>query len=607
MGQLVPLPVAIPLLGAAVLVAVSHFLPKRIPEVAALFVAAGTTVVCALLLVDSADGTIVYWFGGWQPRDGVALGISFTVDPLGAGLALLAAVLVTAVIVFSWHYFDDSGHLFHVLVLVFLAGMCGFALSGDLFNMFVFFELMGVAAYALTGYRIEEAGPLQGALNFAITNSIGGFLVLLGIGLIYGHTGALNLAQIGATLDGERAPGVVLVGFLLVMLGFLVKGAIVPFHFWLADAYAVAPAPVCAIFSGVMVELGLYAVARTYWTAFAGSIGHEEDALRAILVAAGLLTALLGAAMAFLQRHLKRMLAYATISHAGVVLVGIALLDPRGLAGSALTVLAFGLTKASLFLAVGVLLYLRGSTDELRLRGRGRDLPLVAAVFALGIVSLSGLPLLGSYPGHSLIDESAAALGYRWASLAVLAAGIVSTAAIARAAGRVFGGWGAREDRFLSPEPDEHEPEEERARASPALMMGTALALAVAGIGIGLAPGLETLASKAAGRFQDQAAYVATVLHERPSGGLSSSLALPKLRLESVLYGLFTLAGALALAAVGLVRPQLPRSVRTWGGRLAGRPIELLRAAHSGHIGDYVAWLAIGIALFGVAFGAGLR
>jgi multicomponent Na+:H+ antiporter subunit D len=330
MNQLVPLPVAIPLLSAALLVAVSHFLPKRLPDIVALLVSAATTVICALLLVDSAGGTLVYWFGGWEPRDGIALGISFVVDPLAAGLALLTAVLVTAALVFSWHYFDDSGHLFHVLVLVFLAAMCGFALSGDLFNMFVFFELMGVSAYALTAYRIEEAGPLQGALNFAITNSIGGFLVLIGIALIYGHTGALNLAQIGAALGSEPPTGVVLVAFLLLMLGFLVKGAIVPFHFWLADAHAVAPAPVCVLFSGVMVELGLYAVARTYWTAFAGSVGHEEEALRAILVAAGVLTALVGAVMAFLQRHLKRMLAYSTISHAGVVLVGIAFLGEGG-------------------------------------------------------------------------------------------------------------------------------------------------------------------------------------------------------------------------------------------------------------------------------------
>lgn len=134
-------------------------------------------------------------------------------------------------------------------------------------------------------------------------------------------------------------------------------------------------------------------------------------------------------------------------------------------------------------------------------------------------------------------------------------------------------------------------------------MMASAVALAVLGFVIGLAPGLEPLTHESAARFSDQSGYVAAVLDGRPSGDLSSSLALPKLGLESVLYGVGTLAGALGLAALGLVRPTLPRSLVAW----ANRPLDMLRAAHSGHVGDYVTWLTIGIAVFGLAFGAGLR
>src|SRR5207302_9358664 len=143
------------------------------------------------------------------------------------------------------------------LMLVFLGSMVVFALSSDLFNLFVFFELMSTAAFALTGYRIEHRAVLQGAINFAVVNSIGAFFLLFGIGLLYARTGALNLAQIGRSLAGERPDGLVLVSFLLVTAGFLVKAGVVPFHFWLADAYAVAPAPVCALYSGVMSDLGL--------------------------------------------------------------------------------------------------------------------------------------------------------------------------------------------------------------------------------------------------------------------------------------------------------------------------------------------------------------
>jgi multicomponent Na+:H+ antiporter subunit D len=184
MDVLAPLPVTIPLLAAAFLTASGHFMPKRLDDLVGIGVAAATAVISLLLLLHSAGHDVVYWFGGWRPRDGVAIGISFTIDPFAAAIAALASTLVTAALVFSWRYFDEVGTLFHVLMLVFLAAMCGFALSGDLFNLFVWFELMSVAAYALNGYRVEESSPLQGAINFAVTNSVGSFCILFAIGLL---------------------------------------------------------------------------------------------------------------------------------------------------------------------------------------------------------------------------------------------------------------------------------------------------------------------------------------------------------------------------------------------------------------------------------------
>ena len=606
MTELVPLVVAIPLLAAAFLAAFGTFLPQRAPDLAGLAAAIGTAVVAGLVFVDSTSSTLVYWFGGWKPRDGVAVGISFTVDPFGAGLAFLTAILVVAALAFSWHYFDESGHLFHVLMLVFLGAMCGFALSGDLFNMFVWFELMGVAAYALTGYRIEELGPLQGALTFAIVNSIGAFLVLFGIALVYGHTGALNLAQAGATIGHQHPNGLLVVSFLLLTVGFLVKGSIVPFHFWLADAHAVAPAPVCVLFSGVMVELGLYAFARVYWTAFSGAATREEHALRAVLVAAGVVTALVGGVMAFLQRHLKRLLAYSTVSNAGIFLIGIALLTNKALAGTALTVLAHALSKGSLFLATGALLYRCGSVDELKLHGRGRELPLAGLVFFLGAISLSGLPPFGLYLGHSLVDDSAGAVGYGWVTPLVLVAGILSNGAIFRASARVFLGWGPKDDALLSPEPDEGQ-HEEPAHRRPLMMVLPALVLALAGFGLGLAPGLEHLSEHFAERFQDRAGYIGTVLHGAPTGVVPPSLALPAFTTSSVLYGIATALGAAALAFLALERTRVPLGLARAAERAVNAAVEPLRAVHSGRVDDYVAWLTVGLAAFGVAFSLALR
>src|SRR4051812_19022123 len=283
-------------------------------------------------------------------------------------------------------------------MLVFLAGAMGFSLTGDLFNLFVFFELVSVSAYALTAYDIEEEGPLTGTLNFAVTNSVGAALVLIGIALLYARTGALNMAQIGNALAGGGAPDALVVGaFTLMTVGFLTKAAVVPFHFWLADAYSVAPTPVCLLLSAAMSELGLFALARVYWTVFDGALGADAGAITAVLLIAGSLTALLGAVLCFAQRHLKRMLAFATVSHVGLFLIGIALLDGPGLGGTAVYAVADGAVKASLFVGVGVIQHRYATVDELALRGRGRDLPLTCALMLVGGLALASLPSFGPF------------------------------------------------------------------------------------------------------------------------------------------------------------------------------------------------------------------
>src|SRR4051794_4554280 len=365
------LPVAIPLLTAALLAAAGKHLPRWLNDAAALAASAACAVLCAVLFVRSRHEPIVYWMAGWQPRGGIALGISFVVDPLGAGLATLSALLAVAALVFALRYFDAVHAHFHVLMLAFLAALCGFGLTGDLFNLFVFFELMSAAAFALCGYKSEEPASLQGALHFAVLNTVGAFLVLFGIALLYGRTGALNLSQVGRALAG-RADGLVLVSFALLSCGFLVKGALVPFHFWLADAHAVAPTPVCILFSGIMVEAGLFGVARVYGTVFAPSLAAFEPHLRAIFLGFGALTAVTGALLCFAQRHLKRLLAFSTVSHMGILVCAFGLLSAEGISGAALYAVGHGFVKGALFVCAGSLLHRYRSVDELKLHGRAR-------------------------------------------------------------------------------------------------------------------------------------------------------------------------------------------------------------------------------------------
>src|SRR5437899_8236444 len=157
MSALIPLAIAIPLLGAALLPALARAVSWRIMHAVAIAAAAATLACCGALLRESAAGPLVYWAGGWLPRGGISPGIGLYVDPVAAGLATLVAFLGTAALVFSWRYFDEVVELFGSLMLVFVGAMIGFCFSGDIFTLFVFFELMSVAAYALTAHKIEAA------------------------------------------------------------------------------------------------------------------------------------------------------------------------------------------------------------------------------------------------------------------------------------------------------------------------------------------------------------------------------------------------------------------------------------------------------------------
>jgi multicomponent Na+:H+ antiporter subunit D len=572
--------------------------------VAALTVA----VFCALLLHEDSKGRIVYWFGGWEPRQGVAIGVSFAIDQLSAGLALFCALLFVAAFVFSWRYFVVVGPLFHALMLVFLAGMLGFGYTGDLFNLFVFFELMSVAAYALVAYDIEEEGPLQGALNFAVTNTIGAFFILTGIALLYGRTGALNMAQIGTALAGHSADGLVIVSFTLIAVGFLVKAAVVPFHFWLADAYSVAPTPVCLLLSAAMSELGLYALARVYWTVFSGVLDPGDPGLQAVLVGLGTLTALLGAAMCFGQRHLKRMLAFATVSHVGLFLIGLGLFDAAGLAGTALFVVADGCIKAALFVAVGVVQHLRETVDELRLRGRGRNLRLTGPLFGVCALAVASLPPFGPFVGKSLVDSAAEHQGLGWVSLVFLLSSALTGGALLRAGGRVFLGLGPMRDKLAADDaaPDEADPELAYSHDRvPRTMTVPAIALAVAGLGVSLVPGLSGHVERAAAQFVDRSAYAASVLHGA-TGAPPAHAAVHSPDALSYGIGFATLLAALALAAAALYPTRLRGRAFLSAEGAASVLLARLRTLHSGLVPDYVAWLTLGTAVLAALFAATL-
>jgi multicomponent Na+:H+ antiporter subunit D len=634
-SAVIPASVVVPLGAAALMTGFSRFLPRRVRDLIAIAVAVATTTLTLILMAASAGHPMIYWFSGWRPVNGMVIGIDYAVGPLGAGMASLAGVLATAALVYCLRYFDSARGRHHALVLIFLAASVDFCLTGDLFNLFVAFELVAVTAFALTAYNAGHPAPLQGAINFAVTNSLGGMCVLMGVGFLYARTGSLNLAQIGQALAGHHADGLVVVAFALLTGGFLVKAAVVPFHFWLPDAYGSAPIPVCVLFAGVMSELGLFAVIRVWDTVFSGLAGGTGPRMRAVLLGLGILTAVVGAVMALAQIHLKRMLAFVTMSHLGIYLIGVGLLTPLGLAGASLLVIGDGLAKSALFLGVGVVQHRRASVSETKLRGGGRGLAVTGVTIALGALVLADLPPYVSSAGHGLLVAAAERAGLPWLEIVIAFSVIASSGAVLRAAGRIWLGWGHGESPGPQTGTADDPGEESQAESSTAGAEGTAgagrtggtggtensqdergrfkrvpltmllppLALLAIGLGLGLTSGLEEHAATAAAAFSDRAAYAAAVLNTGPvpAVGRVTVPASPAVSAGGVLTDLGQVLAALCVAGIALDR----RAARLRRSLAAGTA--WLRHLHSGLVGDQVTWLTAGLALLAALGAAALH
>lgn len=608
-----PLTVAVPLAMAAVLSIIGSHLPRHALNLLACGAAAATAGLEFVELLASWPHDLDHWFGNWVPLHHFAVGIVFTVDPIDGSLACVVGVLMVAALVFSWGALRDVSHIYHVLMLTFLAGMSGFAVSGDLFNIFVFFELMGVSGYALCSFRHTSTTVLQGALNFAIVNSVGAFFILMGIALIYGETGALNLAQIATYLQGHRPGGLVVVSFILIMVGLLTKAGAVPFHFWLSDAYAVAAAPVGALYAGIMSDLGYHAIAKIYSDAYAAALGPTASgAVRNMLVVVGVVTVLVGAVMCYLQADIKRQMAFLVISHGGIFLCGIGLLSAAGLAGSTMYVAADGMLKGAVFLAVGYVVVVLGASDELLLRGRGRSRRHAVAglVIVAGGLGFAALPGFGTWLSASLIQSAADAQGYAWLPPLLALGTAVTAATILRAACRVFLGWGPDRDPVLTSsqpdEPEEGEPEEEEQERLNAWILVPAGGLLAAGYGLAFAPGLAGYALHAAGNFLNLGSYIKEVLH---GAHPVAPARLPSFEPGAAewVYGAATTAGALGLAVVGVFWQGLPEMLRRLVLRLALPPAGWLKRLHGGRVGDMVTWLTVGAVVLCAAGAASLH
>jgi multicomponent Na+:H+ antiporter subunit D len=342
-----------------------------------------------------------------------------------------------------------------------------------------------------------------------------------------------------------------------------------------------------------------------YWSVFGAGLGHRA-AISHVFLVLGVLTAVVGALYCFRERHVKRLLAFSTISHSGMFLAGFALLTPLGLAGAAISVLGHALVKAALFFGAGIVLHRLHSVNETYLHGRGRTLRVTGVMFTLAALGLADLPPFGTFLGKGWITDSAdISAGGPWLGGVFCACTVLTAGAVLRFAGGVFYGLGdpPTEDPRMAAEANEETGETESGRQrTPLTMLAPPCVLVVLGLAAGIAgmiPRFAAAVEGAALRFEDQPAYMSLVLNGvRTAHPVALYPAAPSdVSAASVITALCSVAGAVLLALAALYWRRLPVLRRGYepGAGLTG----LTRAFQSGVVNDYVTWLVAGVAALG--------
>ncbi|WP_108259685.1 Na+/H+ antiporter subunit D [Mangrovicoccus ximenensis] len=446
-----------------------------------------------------AAGVVAGQMGGWA----APFGITLVADLLSAVMVLITAVIALAVSVYALSDIDARLERlgYHALFNMLIAGVCGAFVTGDLFNLYVWFEVMLIASFGLLVLGGGRA-QIDGGVKYMTLNLVSTALFLTGVGLLYGTTGTLNMADLAGAVDRVH-PGLLSVIATMFLVAFGVKAAVFPLFFWLPAAYHTPAFSVSAVFAGLLTKVGVYALLRTFTLIFDHDTGYTHQIL---LWVAGLtmVTGVLGAAA---QSDIRKILSFHIVSQIGYMILGLALLTPLAIAGAVFYLLHHIIVKANLFLIAGAAERLTGSTELSRIGGLYRSAPLLALLFVIPAFSLAGFPPLSGFWAKFLLVKASLEIGAWTIAAVALAVGLLTIYSMTKI-------WA---EAFWSPHPDGRQPSFAALDRSTArgfvLPIG---ALAAMTLAIGLMPEpFMAFAERSAAQLLDPADYIEAVLGDR--------------------------------------------------------------------------------------------
>jgi len=408
--NLIIMPVII-YLGAAFLIPLFFRRKEKSAGVAASLATLLAAFVSVLLGVSVlTGGRLIYFAGGWENPMGIAL----MADALSVVFLMVVNLVAFLISVYSTAYMKKYTGLvhFYVLFMLMMAGMNGVLISMDFFNIFVFFEIASLASFILVafGLRAEE---MEASFKYTVMGFLASTMILFAIAMVYGLTGTLNIPAFMHAASGIPHTHMWFIVALFIS-GFALKMALVPFHAWLPDAHSMAPAPVSALLSGLFIKvIGFYGVIRIALNIFGGI-----PQVKTVLIILGVISMIFGGLMAYGQQNVKRIFAYSTISQIGYCAIGLGIGGYFGYLGALMHFIAHALSKSLLFLDIGAIEHMKGTTEAGELKGLNDQMPYTTFLASTGMLGIAGIPPMGNFWSKLIIIIAAVRAGY--AGVAVL-------------------------------------------------------------------------------------------------------------------------------------------------------------------------------------------
>lgn len=357
-------------------------------------------ILCFRLFFATEEyGYLIVQVGSWE----APFGIIFVSDSLSAIMVVLTAIVSLAVGIYSTVAINPSrikyGYfvIFHFLVM----GLLGSFLTGDIFNLYVWFEVVIISSFVLLTLGGKKM-QMEGAIKYVTMNMLASIIFLTAIGILYGITGTLNMADLAVKIKGIQNLGLVSVTALLFFAGFGIKSAIFPLYFWLPSSYHTPPSAIASIFGGLLTKMGIYAMLRTFTLIF-----QPDDFIKNVFIVIAILTMITGALGAINKRSIRRLISYLIVCHIGYLIAGIGLYTEIAIVGVIFYLMHDVLVKSNLLMITGIIQKIRETIDMTRLGGLYKDYPKLSVVIAIVMFSLIGIPpLSGFWPKIQFFGES---------------------------------------------------------------------------------------------------------------------------------------------------------------------------------------------------------